>query len=159
MILRFLLSERETALEDPFQQHLFIFLRLGEKGRPNWPCLSQGEERAGPYLSKEGKTAASCAALPCRCLVSAWVPPLGSSPWAEIFSPWFLAITCVCFLPCFVTASGQENESGYEENLLAVEGSGPGGDQHCCAVQLPGTCIVGLCCVWVRLEGCKDWTE
>lgn len=38
----------------------------------------------------------------------------------------------------FFAASGQENEPGHEENLLAVEGSGPGGDQHRCVVQLPG---------------------
>lgn len=99
-------------------------------------------KRQDHVFSEEGKTSAlhcKCAALPCVDLVSAWVPLPGSSPQAEIFSPWFLAIKSVHHLPCFVTASGQENESGYEENLLAVEGPGPGGDQHCCAVQLPGT--------------------
>lgn len=56
-------------------------------------------------------------------------------------------------LPFFVAASGQENEPGHEENLLAVEGSGPGGDQHRCAVQLPG---VGTAVFDRPVLACRD---
>lgn len=43
----------------------------------------------------------------------------------------------VCFLP--FSGSGQEDELGYEEDILPVEGSGAGGNQHCCSLQLPGS--------------------
>lgn len=92
-------------------------------------------KRQGPIFAEEGKMSA---ALPYMCLVPAWVPPLGPSPQAEIFNSWFLANKSLYLPPRFVAASGQENESGYEENLLAVEGPSPGGDQHRRAVQLPG---------------------
>lgn len=114
----------------------------GRKGDQTGLAPATERKRQDHIFSEERKTSAlhcKCAALPCGCLVSAWVPPLGSSPQAEIFSPWFLAVKSVHLLTRFVTASGQENESGYEENFIAVEGPGPGGDQHCCAVQLPGT--------------------
>uniref|UniRef100_A0A493T210 nitric-oxide synthase (NADPH) n=1 Tax=Anas platyrhynchos platyrhynchos TaxID=8840 RepID=A0A493T210_ANAPP len=45
-----------------------------------------------------GKTSA---ALPCTCLVPAWVPPLGPPPQAEIFNSWFSAskiFTCCLVL-------------------------------------------------------------
>lgn len=126
----------------PFSNILSSSSAWGRTGGQTGLAPAMERKRQGHIFSDEGKMSAlhcECAALPCGCLVSAWVPPLGSSPQADIFSPWFLAIKSVHLLSHFVTASGQENESGYEENLLAVEGPGPGGDQHCCAVQLPGT--------------------
>lgn len=43
----------------------------------------------------------------------------------------------LCFLP--LSGSGQEDELGHEEDIVPVEGPGPGGDQHCSSLQLPGS--------------------
>lgn len=43
----------------------------------------------------------------------------------------------LCFLP--LSGCGQEDELGHEEDILSVEGPGPGGDQYCSSVQFPGS--------------------
>lgn len=71
----------------------------GSCGCRRWRAhIHRGEEEAGPIFTEEGKTSA---ALPCTCLVPAWVPPLGPPPQAEIFSSWFSAskiFTCCLVL-------------------------------------------------------------
>lgn len=43
-----------------------------------------------------------------------------------------------------LSGSGQEDELGHEENLFTMEGPGPGGDQHRCSLQLPGSSGQGV---------------
>lgn len=57
--------------------------------------------------------------------------PLESETQRE---PWPVSL---CFLP--LSGCGQEDELGHEEDILSVEGPGPGGDQYCSSVQLPGS--------------------
>jgi len=67
-----------------FQQHLGIFLWLGEEGRPDWPHSCCGEENAGPHLLRGRQNASPSLQVCCSALQ---VPSVSLGPSCRFLLP------------------------------------------------------------------------